>query len=257
MKNTLSKIIGSTILTTGVAVSLVTTSAYAGSKPPAPPAPSPTIPVNTSNLGIYDTKTFGFSNVFGGDTVGDDLVGKFKFNVSKTNTNQVLFQFENTGAVSTAFISQIKFSDTSSDSINNLFGISAIGSFYNKGTVGFEKDLNNTNLAQSNLITGWQSSDSIGFNSIRQGSNKDGIDQTEKLGLLFDGSFDKVISKLNSNQLKVGMHVQGIYGKSDTFASYVAPPKPPAPVEVPEPTTLVGLALAFGGMLASRRRQSN
>ena len=257
MKNTLSKIIGSTILTTGVAVSLVTTSAYAGSKPPAPPAPSPTIPVNTSNLGIYDTKTFGFSNVFGGDTVGDGLVSQFKFNVSKTNTNQVLFQFENTGAVSTAFISQIKFSDTSSDLTNNLFGISAIGSFYNKGVVGFEKDLNSTNLAQSNLITGWDDPDSIGFNSIRQGSNKDGIDQTEKLGLLFDGSFDKVISKLNSNQLKVGMHVQGIYGKSDTFASYVEPPTPKPPVEVPEPATLVGLGLAFGGMLASRRRQSN
>ncbi|SKB14174.1 conserved exported hypothetical protein [Planktothrix sp. PCC 11201] len=256
MKTTLSKIIGSAILTTGVAVSLVTAPAYAGPKPPPPPNPA-AIPVNASDLGIYDTTTFGFSNIFGGDTVGDGLVGQFKFNVSKTNTNQVLFQFENTGAVSSAFISQIKFSDTSSDSINNLFGISAIASFYNKGIVGFEKDLNDTNLAQSNLITGWQSNDSIGFNSIQQGANRDGIDQTEKLGLLFDGSFDKVISKLNSNQLKVGMHVQGIYGKSDTFASYVAPPKPPAPVEVPEPTTLVGLGLAFGGMLASRRRQSN
>ncbi|WP_072720622.1 PEP-CTERM sorting domain-containing protein [Planktothrix tepida] len=33
-------------------------------------------------------------------------------------------------------------------------------------------------------------------------------------------------------------------------------PQPKA-VSVPEPTTLVGLGLAFGGMLASRRRKSH
>ena len=64
-----------------------------------------------------------------------------------------------------------------------------------------------------------------------------------------------MISSLKSNQLKIGMHVQGIYnGKSDVFVSSVEIIKP---VEVPEPATLVGLGLAFGGMLASRRRQSN
>ncbi len=102
--------------------------------------------------------------------------------------------------------------------------------------------------------------DSFGFATTDSGTGKKGIDEGEKLGLLFDGNFDSVLSNLRSNQLQVGMHVQGIAtadGKSDVFVSSVEIIKPPAPVEVPEPATLVGLGLAFGGMLASRRRQSN
>ncbi|MFM6402930.1 MAG: PEP-CTERM sorting domain-containing protein, partial [Planktothrix sp.] len=93
------------------------------------------------------------------------------------------------------------------------------------------------------------------FGATSPGSNKAGIDGGEKFGLLFDGDFQSVINALTSNQLTVGMHVQGIAmanGASDTFIS-----GNPGNVKVPEPATLVGLGLAFGGMLASRRRQSH
>jgi hypothetical protein len=261
MKTTLSKIIGSTILATGVAVSLVAAPAQAG-KPVAPdPAPAP-----APSFTISDTTNFGFSNIFlnpttqvSDNTNGDGIVSQFNFRVSKTSTNKVLFQIENTGASSNAFISQIKFSDA-----NNLLKFNAFAPDYNfvnkdlgnNNSVSFASD--NKNLAQSNNLKIW--TDSFGFAATSPGANKAGIDQKEKFGLLFDGNFDSVISNLKSNQLRIGMHVQGITttgGGSDTFVSYVAPVKPPAPVEVPEPTTLVGLGLAFGGMLASRRRQSN
>jgi len=266
MKTTLSKIIGSTILATGVAVSLVAAPAQAehgnGNNQQTTPttttptSTTPTTTPTTSSLTISDTTNFGFSNVFGGDTVGDGLVSQFNFDVSKTSNNKVLFQFKNTGAVSNSFISQIKFSDAS-----NLLNFSALAPSFNilnpdaGNSVSFALDTANKNLAQSNLITNWV--DSFGFSSTKQGANQAGVDQKEALGLLFDGNFDSVISSLKSNQLKIGMHVQGIYdGKSDVFASYVAPSKPPVQ-EVPEPTTLVGLGLAFGGMLASRRRKSH
>ena len=270
MKNTLSKIIGSTILATGVAVSLV-----------APPA-------QAGGLTLSNTTSFGFGNVFGGDKAGDSIFSQFNFNVSQTSTNKVLFQFGNTGSISDAFISQIKFSDAS-----KLLSFNAFAPDYNVGNVSFASE--NKNLAQSNNISGWV--DSFGFASTKQGAGKAGIDKGEKLGILFDANFDNVINSLKANQLKIGMHVQGIAvanGQSDVYVSnYVAPPAPvvvtppvvtlpapvvvtppvvtppapvtvlppvvtpPAPVEVPEPTTLVGLALAFGGMLASSRRQSH
>lgn len=244
MKNTLSKIIGSTILATGVAVSLTTSSTG-----------STTLSTgSTTSSAGSNIFTFGFGNVLGGDTVGDNLVGQFNFDVSKTSNNKVLFQFKNTGTVSSSFINQIKFSDAS-----NLLNFSALAPSFNilnpdaGNSVSFALDTANKDLAQSNLITNWV--DSFGFASTQQGANQAGVDQKEALGLLFDGNFDSVISSLKSNQLKIGMHVQGIYnGKSDVFVSSVEIIKP---VEVPEPATLVGLGLAFGGMLASRRRQSN
>lgn len=256
MKTTLSKIIGSTILATGVAVSLVAAPAQAGGKPTGGTTPA-TPP--TPSFTLLDTTTFGFSNIFlnpttqtSDNTNGDGIVSQFNFNVSKTSTNKILFQIENTGALSNSFISQIKFSDA-----NNLLNFNAFATNFNVGNVSFAQE--NKNLAQSNNIANWN--DSFGFASTKQGANQAGIDQKEALGLLFDGNFESVISNLKSNQLKIGMHVQGITatgGGSDTFASYyVAPPTTPTPVEVPEPTTLVGLALAFGGMLVSRRRQSN
>ncbi len=239
MKTTLSKIIGSTILATGVALSLVAAPAQA--------------------------VEFGFRNIYPGDNYGDNIVGQFNFDVSKTSDNKVLFKFNNTGfnqsQGSNSVITQIAFSGVSQLAGFNIFQVdynNVANTHLTDGASGvdFNKDSGNPMLAQSENIEGWDKNDIFSFSAVNP-SPKKGINQGETLGLLFNGNFDKVIASLNSNQLKIGMHVQGLAnGKSDTFASYVAPPAP-KPVEVPEPATLVGLGLAFGGMLASRRRQSN
>ncbi|MBE9145522.1 PEP-CTERM sorting domain-containing protein [Planktothrix mougeotii] len=275
MKTTLSTIIGSALLATGFAVSLIAapaqanpggssssnaggnsssnaggnSSSNAGGNSSANAGGNTgggTVTPPASSFTLGSTQTFNFANILGGDTVGDGIVSQFNLNVSETDTNQVLFQFVNTGSVSSAFISQIQFSDAS-----NLLNFNSFAPAYSDPNVSFEAD--SKNLAQSKKIANWENS--FGFATTSQGSGNGGIDAGEKLGLLFDGNFQSVISALTSNQLTVGMHVQGIgiaNGASDTFIS-----GNPENVKVPEPATLAGLGLAFGGMLASRRRKSH
>ncbi|MFM6452671.1 MAG: hypothetical protein ACKPH7_12770, partial [Planktothrix sp.] len=175
-------------------------------------SPSTTSPSTTPSFTLLDTQNFGFSNIFlnpvtqvSDNTNGDGIVSQFNFNVSKTSNNKVLFQFVNTGEIlgeeSDAFISQIQFSDAS-----NLLNFNSFAPAYNEGDVSFETQ--SKNLAQSNKIANWENS--FDFGATSPGSNKAGIDGGEKFGLLFDGDFQSVINALTSNQLTVGMHVQGI-----------------------------------------------
>ena len=302
MKTTLSKIIGSALLATGVAVSVVTAPAYAqgqgqrqNQQQPQQQQPQQQQPQqqqpqqqgqgqaqqpqqqgqgqgqgqaqqpqqqgqgqgnqslaaitdNPLAFQLFDTKTFGFDNIFPGDTVGDSIVGQFQFNVSNVGNNKVLFQFDNLGPAP-SFISQITFSNAS-----NLLSFISGASNFNQGVVEF--GLDNGNLAQSNNIVGWNQNDIFGFAATSPGSGKNGIDTGEKLGLLFDGDFASVIEGLTKKTFQIGMHVQGLAnGGSDTYVS--GDSKKPPVKDVPEPATLVGLGLAFGGMLASRRRQSH
>ncbi|EAW33429.1 PEP-CTERM sorting domain-containing protein, partial [Lyngbya sp. PCC 8106] len=199
----------------------------------------------SSTFNILNTEVFGFSNIFPGDNYGDDLVGGFKIEVGKTDTNQVLFNIKNNNTAN-SFISQINFDDKKSSLSFNSFATS-----YNVGNVGFES--NTKNLSQSNNIDNWVSS--FGFKATSPGANKAGVDQGESLGILFDGKFEDVIASFKSGDVRVGMHVQGIgNGYSDAF--YTKPSSIPSestqPQEVPEPGTLFGL-LTLGGMVFGKK----
>ncbi|WP_254173978.1 PEP-CTERM sorting domain-containing protein [Planktothrix pseudagardhii] len=285
MKTTLSTIIGSALLATGMAVSFVAAPAYAGPGNGQGQGQQqtqdqqqtqgqgqgqgqgqqqtqdqqqtqgqgqgnqnlPPVTDDASAFQLFDTKTFGFSNILTENTAGDSIVNQFQFNVSKISDNNVLFQFENLGPAA-SFISQITFSNAS-----NLLTFISGASNFNSGVVQFGQD--NGNLAQSNNIEDWDKNNIFGFSTTASGSGNNGIDAGEKLGLLFEGNFASVIESLTNKEFQIGMHVQGLDGGgSDAFVS--GDPKPPVK-DVPEPATLVGLGLAFGGMLASRRRKSH
>ena len=82
------------------------------------------------------------------------------------------------------------------------------------------------------------------------GSNKQGIDDGEVGAFLFSGIYADAASALQSGDLRVGIHVQGIpFYNSDSYvsSSTVSP--------VPEPSTLLLVGLGIMGFAAFRRKR--
>ena len=190
--------------------------------------------------------TFGFQNITGGDTGGDAVFGQFKFDVTDSGAGKTLWKFSNSVSTtnSASFISQIYFDWTS---ISSALSVGTLNSG-NVGTVAFKS----TSVNPSNLPQG----DNVGFNadlaigSVEQGANKDGIDLGETLGVIFNSPSASVIeAAINSGDLRVGIHVQGIAvanGRSDSYINT----KP-----VPVPGFLLGVMAA--GALGSTRLLKN
>ena len=255
------KLLGSGLLATAVAIGTIAAPAQArvgggggGNSANQTGSTSQTTTASASStFNILNSQVFGFSNIFldssgaTDNSVGDDIVGGFEIFVGETDTNQVLFQIKNNNTTA-SFIRQIYFDDKQSSLTFNSFA-----SGYTSENVEFEIIEKDANLAQSNNIDDWELS--FAFQSTKPGSNKEGIDQGEFLGILFDGSFEDVIANFQSGDLRVGMHVQGIgaSGGSDSFytaSSTISDPNPPK--EVPEPGTVVGL-LALGGVVFGKK----
>ena len=200
-----------------------------------------------SALSAAPASAFGFGNIMGGDTVGDAYVNDFSFDVSGDGDN-VLFKIANNNtSVPGIFIGSVYFDTGNNAGLLSAFGLDA----GNTGTVDF-KDNGTANMSQSaNLTTPW----STDFSATKSGGASNGVQTGEALGFSFAGNYNNVVSALNAGSLRLGLHVQGINGGSDTFVSSSSSGNTE---NTPEPLTMLaaGAAVGFGTMFKKQRAQA-
>jgi hypothetical protein len=174
--------------------------------------------------------TFKFQNIFptnsNSELSGDPFVNSFSFEVTESGNNQLLFQFINSSTQGT--IGNVHLENT-----NNLLS-NMILNVGNIGNVNF-KNIGSGNLPQGNKI---------GFNNIFaarfNGSGAKRVNSGESLGVKFTGNYNLVISALQTENLRVGIHVQELPGgQSDVFVSEGS-------TKVPEPISALGTYTALG-----------
>jgi PEP-CTERM motif len=214
MNTTLSKIIGSTLLATGVAVSLV-----------AAPTQAATLGkdlCSTSNISLGGVNSTACKGSFTGNDTGkgNPLLTELKGGLFTTefNSNQT-----------------VSWSDggKSEKGQTGLFGFNAKYDF-STGGWGFTKA-----PTFNTFVVSLKSSTAYSAYLFKDYDWSKGL----------TGVFDTVGVSTKNGKAQALSH-------ASLFVANVTTVTPP-PVEVPEPATLVGLGLAFGGMLASRRRQSH
>jgi hypothetical protein len=226
MYKQLFSLIGSSILATGITAIATTMSAEA--------------------------VVFNFDNIESENLNGDAIVNQFSFDVTDAGNNQVLFQFANSGSVD-SFVRQIYFEDG-----NNILSNLGFDAATTSTGVAFEEiTKGGLNLAQGKNVN---FETSFGIKAVNPGSGNSGIDLNESLGLVFSGDFNTVLADLQSGDLRIGMHVQGIdpNGGSDSFLNNptggTVPTDPTNSTDVPEPgVTLALVGVGIAG-LRSRRK---
>jgi hypothetical protein len=184
---------------------------------------------------------FSFSNIAGGNTVGDAYVNSFTFDVLDGGSS-VFFHIFNSGnaAAPSMFISKVFFDDD--------FGYLSEPSLYgtNGSQVRFSGGASNDRLPQAGngFTTDYAFSHQTGADNVF------GIQAGEILGgLRFTGNYNDVISALNSGALRVGLHVQALpNGASDSYISSNTQ-------DTPEPLTMLaaGSAVGFGTVFKKQR----
>jgi hypothetical protein len=200
-----------------------------------------------SAVSAAPASAFSFGNIVGGDTVGDAYVNDFSFDVTDGGSNNVLFKIANNNtSVAGIFIGSVYFDTGSNTNLLSALGVNSS----NTGTVNFQ-DNGTANMAQSANITSAWSTD---FSATKTGGASNGVQTGEILGLSFAGNYNNVISALNAGTLRLGLHVQGINGGSDTFLSSSSGNTQ----DTPEPLTMLaaGVAVGFGTMFKKQRAQA-
>ncbi|MEG4320370.1 MULTISPECIES: PEP-CTERM sorting domain-containing protein [unclassified Microcoleus] len=199
-----------------------------------------------SALSAAPASAFSFGNIAGGDTIGDSYVNDFSFDVTDNGNNNVGFKIANNNtSVAGIFIGSVYFDTGNNSGLLSSFGINT----GNTGTVNFGNN-GTANMAQSaNLTTAW----STDFSATKTGAASNGVNTGEVLGLSFGGNYNNVISALNAGTLRLGLHVQGINGGSDTFVSSTSNTE-----NTPEPLTMLAAvtAVGFGTMFKKQRAQA-
>jgi len=233
MKTTLSKIIGSALLATGVAF---TSTSFA--------------PANAATLSTT------FNEFTGDDATAEMLIQDVTYNGKQAVQFDItVLETENNSGVGTGDIRGFFF-----DILNNSL-------LANLGVVGTNLDIqsltksadNVSNTGGGNNINGGGSSYKfdVGFGLGTSGASGGIVSQTSFT--VFNTAFDLTTSEFIGQEFGLRLQTTGANGQgsSKLLASGITEVVTPPPTQVPEPATLVGLGLAFGGMLASRRRQSH
>lgn len=189
--------------------------------------------------------SFGFQNIFpvtkASESSGDTIVNQFSLDVSNFGSNQVLFKLSNSGSTQ-SFIGDFYFDDNGLLANPNL----TAGLPQNSGDVNFKVPNGKFNFPQGNKVS---FNADFGFRADSPGSEKQGIDLGEMYAVVFDGSYNNVITALQNGNLRVGIHVQGIGGDGGPSDSFVNNPTP-----VPTPALLPGL-IGMGVAALRKRKQ--
>ena len=191
---------------------------------------------------------FSFSNIAGGDTVGDAYVNSFTFDVLNQGSS-VFFHIFNSGDATapSMFISKVFFDDKNSFFDDDTYLSSPLVNIGNVGQVAFSGGASNDQLPQggNNFTTDYA------FSRVPGVGNEFGIQADESLVLSFTADYNLVIAALNSGALRVGLHVQGLpNGASDSYISSSGNTE-----NTPEPLTMLaaGAAVGFGTMFKKQR----
>jgi hypothetical protein len=182
--------------------------------------------------------TFNFQNIFPANSPselsGDPFVDNFSFDVSDAGSGKILFEFINSSA-------EGAIGDVYLENPDNLLSNMKL----NVGNVG---NVNFKNISPGNLPQG----NKIGFNEAFgakfSGGRAKQVSNGESLGITFTGDYNDVIDALENNNLRVGIHIQGIFKEeSDSFVSE----------PVPEPLTIIGSVVGLSSVFAFNRRSNN
>lgn len=202
----------------------------------------------TAQANLYDFHLIGDDNSPSND-VGPQLL----MEVTEGSTSGIDFTFLNIGDID-SFIADIYFDATPDDAINY-----ASYSFSEIGQVAFSIDATPGNLPGGNTISfssDWDAdSDSpvakMGIDNYATGDTGGPESLTINFAYTANQTFEDVISLINSGDLLVGLHVQGIApnDKSEAYVNNIVP--------VPEPTTtaLVFFGLGIAGLTAIGKRR--
>jgi hypothetical protein len=198
-----------------------------------------------SAVSAAPASAFSFGNIAGGDTPGDSLVNSFRYTVINQGS-AVRFDIFNSGnaAAPNMFISKVLFDDNGYLSAPSLYGT-------NVGEVSFSGGPSNDQLPQggNNFTTDYAFSRNPG------GGNAGGIQGAESFPVSFRGNYNNIIAALNSGDLKIGLHVQGLpNNQSDSYISTSSGNTQ----DTPEPLTMLaaGAAVGFGTMFKKQRDQA-
>ena len=189
---------------------------------------------------------FTFSNIAGGDTVGDAYANNLGFNVINQG-GSVFFDIFNYGnaAAPDMFISKVFFDD------NGYLSQPWVNANNNVGQVGFTGGASDDQLPQG----GNSFTTDYAFSRRTGEGNAWGIQGGEKLQLAFAGSYTNVVDALNNGSLKIGLHVQALpNGASDSYISSNSGNTQ----DTPEPLTMLaaGAAVGFGTMFKKQRERA-
>ena len=198
-----------------------------------------------SAVSAAPASAFNFSNINGGDTVGDAYANNLGFNVINQG-GSVFFDIFNYGnaAAPSMFISKVFFDD------NGYLSGPWVNANNNVGQVGFSGGASNDQLPQG----GNSFTTNYAFSSNNGAGNVFGIQGGEKLQLAFTGNYNNIVAALNNGDLKIGLHVQALpNGASDSYISSNGNTE-----NTPEPLTMLaaGAAVGFGTMFKKQRDQA-
>ena len=202
-----------------------------------------------SAVSAAPASAINFSNITGGDSVGDAYANNFGITVENQGGLAVfnIFNFGNPSATD-MFIAGVFFDDNGSLSSSSTPWVNVS----NFGDVRFSGGASNAQLPQggNGFTTDYAFSYQTGADNVF------GIQGGEILGgLMFTGNYNNVIAALNSGALRVGLHVQGLpNGASDSYISSSSGNTQ----DTPEPLTMLaaGAAVGFGTMFKKQRAQA-
>jgi len=191
---------------------------------------------------------FNFSNITGGDAVGDAYANSFGLTVENQG-GLAVFNIFNFGypSASDIFIAGVFFDDNGSLSSSSAPWVNV----NNFGDVRFSGGASNAQLPQG----GNSFTTDYAFFSDNGAGNAYGVQAGEKLGLAFAASYNNVVAGLTDGTLKVGLHVQALpNGASDSYISSNSGNTQ----NTPEPLTMLaaGAAVGFGTMFKKQRAQA-